>query len=105
MSDNVLIVLIIAVAVIVILILFRKQLSRFFIKANRDGVEAELQTTRGQETQPTPAGDKASVTISGNKQIGRENAIDVGRDDVAVEKNLQLGEGQDIKVRPDKGDK
>ena len=101
MSDTVLVVLIIAITVIVVLILFRKQLSRFFIRANKEGVEAELQT----HEQEKPAGEKAGVSISGNKQIGRDNVIDVGRDNVEVEDNLQLGEGQQIKVRPEKSKK
>jgi hypothetical protein len=42
------------------------------------------------------------VTISGNKQIGKEQSIDVGRPDVAVTDNLQIGEDQEIKVQPDK---
>ncbi len=99
MSDPVLIVLIIAVAVIVVLVLFRKQLSRFFIKAGREGVEADLTTREPASTTP-PAGRPGTV-ITGNRQIGRKNKIDVGRTHAAVQDNLQLGEGQELKARPD----
>lgn len=103
MSDTVLIVLIITIAVIVVLWIFRKQVSRFFIKASKEGVEADL-TTREPASETKPASEaRPGVTISGNKQIGKKNTIDVGQSDVAVEDNLQLGEGQQIKVRPDPG--
>lgn len=103
MSDTVLIVLIVTIAVIVVLLIFRKQVSRFFIKASKEGVEADL-TTREPvpaATSTTSSETRPSVVISGNKQIGKEQEIDVGRADVAVKDNLQLGEGQEIKVRPD----
>jgi len=101
MSDTVLIVLIVAVAVIVVLLIFRKQVSRFFIKAGKEGVEADLTTREPAAIAETSTGSSPSVVISGNKQIGKENKIDVGRSDVAVQDNLQLGEGQEIKARPD----
>lgn len=102
MSDTVLIVLIVAVAVIVVLLIFRKQVSRFFIKAGKEGVEADLTTREPAAPAGTPGGSPAGVVISGNKQIGKKNKIDVvGRSDVAMQDNLQLGEGQEIKARPD----
>lgn len=111
MSDTVIIALIIAAVIVIALIIFRKQLSRFFFKAGPAGVEAEMETrkpdsmTSPSATQePSSAtGDRTSVTISDNKQIGKQQKIDVRRPDVMVTDNLQLGEGQEIKVRPDKG--
>lgn len=108
MSDTVLIVLIIAITVLVVLIIFRRQLSRFLFKANREGIEAELETHKPAApkglTTPSPnqPGDRPSTTISGNWQIGSGNMIHVDRGDVAVEDNVQLGSDQEIKVRPDK---
>lgn len=107
MSDTVLIVLIITVAVVVVLLIFRKQVSRFFIKASKEGVEADL-TTREPAPAATPTSSSESrpgVVISGNKQIGQKNTIDVAQSNVAVEDNLQVGEEQQIKVRPDPGAK
>jgi hypothetical protein len=101
MSDTVLIVLIIAVVVIIVLVIFRKQVSRFFIKASKEGLEADLTTREPSPSSTATPGSPASVTISGNKQIGKEQKIDVGRPDVAVQENLQLGQEQEIKVRPD----
>ncbi len=102
MSDTVLIVLIVAVTIVVVLWIFRKQISRFFIKAGKDGVEADL-TTREPVAPPTtpPQTGSSGVVISGNKQIGKDQKIDVGRSEVAVQDNLQLGERQEIKVQPD----
>lgn len=110
MSDIVIIALIIAAVIVIALIIFRKQLSRFFFKAGPAGVEAEMETREpGSMASPSAsqepssaAGERASVTISDNKQIGKQQKIDVGRPDVAVTDNLQLGEGQQITVRPDK---
>jgi hypothetical protein len=101
MSDTVLIVLIIAVVVVVVLLIFRKQVSRFFIKASKDGVEADLTTREPAAPSTTASGNPASVVISGNKQIGKEQKIDVARPDVAVQDNLQLGYDQEIKVKSD----
>lgn len=95
MSDPVLIVLIIAIAVVLVLVIFRRQLSSFFLKANKEGLEARL------ETRETSSTGRADVTISRNKQIGRGNVIEVGRGNVGVEDNTQLGEDQQIIARPD----
>jgi len=111
MNDTVLIVLIITIGVIVILLLFRNQLSRFLFKANREGIEAEMETHNTREGKAAAAASPAatsgaeSVTISRNKQVGRDNVIDVGRANVAVEENLQRGENQEITVRPEPSSK
>jgi hypothetical protein len=101
MSETTWIVLIVTAAVIVVLWMFRGTLSRFFLRANRDGVEAELQTreSEGTPSAPSPA---PGVNISGNRQLGKDNEIAVGRDNVNVSDNLQAGEEQSIDVKADK---
>lgn len=44
MNETVFITLIITLGVLIVLWMFRNQLSRFFFKANRTGIEAELHT-------------------------------------------------------------
>lgn len=110
MSDSVLIVLIIAVTILVVLLFFRRQLSNFIFKANREGVEAQLKTHKPEKSVPSggPAvrpGKRPSVNISGNRQIGKRNKIKVERDDADVSDNLQLGEDQEILARQDDEDK
>jgi hypothetical protein len=104
MNDAIWIALIIAGAIIVVLYMFRGVLARFFFKAGHEGVEASLetrdQTTGSATASPTPP-PRAGVNISGNQQIGRENKIEVGRQDVNVSDNTQLGEKQEIKVQPE----
>ena len=101
MSDTVMIVLIIAIAIIIVLIIFRRQLSKFVFKANKEGIETSLQTHK-PISESSQVGDKASkanregISISKNRLIGKKNVIEVGRDDVAVEDNLILGEEQKI---------
>ena len=97
MSDTVLITLIVAATVIILLFMFRRQLSRFGIKANKEGIEAELETR-----DPSAMPDRQDgVIISGAKQFGKEQVIDVGRENVTVEDTRQVGTGQKIIVRPD----
>ena len=97
MSDTVLVVLIVAVAVVIVLIIFRKQLSRFFIQADQEGFKAELET----QEQTTTASENAGVRISGSKQLGKRNVVEVEQADVVVEDTLQAGEDQKISVKPD----
>ena len=98
MSDTVLVVLIVAATVIVVLYMFRRQLSAFLFKANKDGLEAELKTHAPDETK---TGDSHGVQISGNRLVGKENEIEIGRDDVGVDDNILLGKKQKIQVKPD----
>lgn len=100
MSDTVQIGLIIAFVVIVVLFMFRERLRNFMIKANKDGVEANLDA--GQGVSQAGKNKRATVNISGNKQIGNKNRIDVGRTNVNVEKNLQKGNNQEIVVKSPK---
>lgn len=104
MDNLIWIVLIVAVTVILVLILFRRTLSKFFLKANRDGVEAGLEIRDAvpdplspNETAPSP-----SINISGNRQIGSGNKISVARPDVNVSDNTQAGQKQTIEVKSDK---
>jgi hypothetical protein len=101
MSDSVLITLIIALGIVVILFMFRRQLQEFFFKANKDGVEARLRTQKMSGTaQPkSKAGKEHEVNISGNKQIGRGNKIDVGVNDTNVSDNEQVGQDQRIQAK------
>jgi hypothetical protein len=114
MSDTVIVALIIAIVILAALVIFRKQLSKLFVKISPNSVEAGLETHQvsdpaqvvaapppATQAPPAGAGERASVTISGNKQIGVKQKIDVGRPDVAITDNLQLGEDQEIVVRPD----
>jgi len=96
MSETLWITLIIAVVVLVVLFMFRKQLQSFLFKANREGIQAELNTR-----DPRPQG-RAQVNITGNRQAGKDNAIDVGRSGVNVQDNKQRGSNNKITVTPDK---
>ena len=97
MSDTVLIVLIVAVVVAVVLFMFRQQLKRFLFKANKDGIEATLETRDASRRSAGPRG----VSISRNVQAGKGNVIDVGRSDANVSENLQQGEDNVIRARPE----
>lgn len=100
MNENtVLIVAVVAIAVIVVLLMFRERLRSFGFKAGKDGLEANLETSQQGKSQGSRS---RSVEISGNKQIGKGNEIDVGRSNVNVEENLQRGNNQKIVVRSQK---
>ena len=102
MSDTVLVVLIITVAVVIVLYVFRNQLSRFFIKANQEGIEAELQTRDSSSAGGGAGGStgkSAGVNISRNVQAGKGNVIEVGRSNANVSENKQLGEENVIRAR------
>ena len=106
MSDSVWIVLIIAVVVLVALFIFRRQLSSFFLKASKEGLEAKLETrepaARTSSAEPTgETGGRASVNISGSRQVGRRNKMRVGRPDVNISDVDQFGTDQEIEVEPD----
>jgi FtsZ-interacting cell division protein ZipA len=106
MSDTVIIVLIVAIAVIIVLVLFRNQLKRFGIRADEKGIQAELETQDRSEGssatgQPPGTQKRAGVRISGTTQAGRDNVVEVSRDDVEIENVKQLGESQQIRVKPD----
>lgn len=100
MSDNVWIVLIVALTVIVVLFLFRRQLSSFFLRAGKDGLETRLETRDTPGNAPGDGSD-ASVNISGTRQIGRKNKIRVSRPDVNISQVDQIGSEQQIDVQPD----
>jgi hypothetical protein len=106
MSENGWIVLIIAATVVTVLFMFRGTLARFFFKAGSSGIEAVLEareqaTTNTGDSGARPTRPPGQVTISGNRQIGRRNEIDVSRPDVDVTENLQLGTDQEIAARLD----
>jgi hypothetical protein len=103
MSDTVLIALIVAVTLVVVLYMFRRQLSNFVFRANKQGVEAQLSTRQPDAPDQTPPGPDPSpgVVIRGNVQRGRDHKIQVGRDNVQVRDNLQEGQRQEITAGPD----
>lgn len=102
MSDTVLIVLIVVAAVIVVLWMFRSSLSRFFIKANKEGMEAELQTHDNHEQNEGTPGERPDVNVRSNWQVGRGNKIRVSGKEADVSDNRQLGEDQDITIKDKK---
>ena len=110
MSDTVTIVLIVAIAIIIVLVLFRNQLKRFGFRADEKGIEAELETREKSEDtsaarQSPEAQKRAGVRITGTTQAGRDNIVEVSRDDVEIEDVKQLGESQQIRVNPDESAK
>jgi hypothetical protein len=109
MSETVQIVLIVALVVVVMLVLFRRQLSQFFIKANKDGLEASLTTHQpatGSGAGGTAAkASQASVQISGVRQLGAENTMSVGRSGVEISAIDQVGKGNELEVKPDPASK
>jgi len=104
MSDTVWIVLIVAIVILIVLYLFRSRLSRFVVKASKGGIEADLQTrdsSQASEVAGSASDKQASVNISGNRQIGRRNVIEVGRGNINIAGNTQLGEDQKITTSQD----
>jgi len=104
MSDTVWVVLIISITIVVILFLFRRQLSDFIFKANKEGVEARLKTHRQvgvpNPDQPTIGIDKPhSVNISKNRLWGKKNKIDVNQS-ANVSDNQLIGQDQEIRIGP-----
>jgi hypothetical protein len=107
MSDSVLIVLVIAVAVVVILFMLRKRITLFEFQANKDGLQSKLKAPpemaaggEGRSASP-PSPRPGSVRISRNWLVGSRNRVDVGRGDVEIDRNKQLGRDESIVVRPD----
>jgi hypothetical protein len=105
MSDNVLIVLIVAAAVVVVLFMFRGQLKKFRIKADKDGVESTLETKPENLSQPGKPASRSgsSMSVSENKLLGKNNQISVSTSSPApkhmdVDDNLLAGEGQKIDI-------
>jgi hypothetical protein len=103
MSDTVIIILVIVIGIVVVLFMFRDRLKRFSIKGSKDEVEANLETYK-ENQQPASAdavgkpSQSYGVNISGNKQVGKGNKIDVAQKKVNVSYNVQLGQGNKIDV-------
>ena len=98
MSDIAIAILAITGVVIVALFLLRNQIKRLVFKAGPDGVETDIETHETNSTAKPP-----SIRITGNKQIGKRNRIDVERDDVEVADNVQRGEDHGIRAASDQG--
>jgi hypothetical protein len=92
MSDTVLIVLLIVIAVIIIVFFLRKRISHFFFKANKEGLEANIDTNQER---------KNGVEISGTTLRGENCTIDVSRDNVKITDVVENGKGHKIAVRAD----
>ncbi len=86
MNNTVLIALIIAVAVVIILIVLKDRLGKFSLKANPDGINANLEARSG------------GVTISKSKQTGKGHDMTVSRDDVTITEYEQDGEEHKLHV-------
>lgn len=103
MDSTVWIALIIAAAVIVILFMFRPALKKFFLRADQGGIEAGIETREVPAAQPstdaTP-NQAHAIEISHNKLMGAKQKISVGRSDVKVSDNTQIGHNQAIEVKP-----
>jgi hypothetical protein len=65
--------------------------------ATNDKAESHTPQTPAHPT--SGSREQARITISGNRQTGNRHAIDIGRDEVTVEKNVQEGEDNTIVVR------
>ena len=105
MSDNVLIILIVAAAVVLVLFMFRGQLKKFRIKADKDGLESTLETKPDNVslTQNPTKQTGSSMSVSDNKLLGKNNQISVSTSSPApkhmdVDENLLAGEGQKIDI-------
>jgi len=82
-------------------------LSSFLFRVNKEGFEAELKTHSsssigGTSDTPSNPSKPSGINIEGNRQFGMRNKIEIERDDVNVEDNIQLGAGQEIVARSDK---
>jgi len=99
-SDKAIIVSAVALAIVVILFLVRERLSRFAFKANRDGLETEIETNLPRGDAGTAARAR-SIRVSNNRQEGTGHRIEVARGSVEVEGNIQAGSDQKISVGRD----
>ena len=90
MSDTVLIAIIFAVTMIIVVLILRGTLTKVGIKANTDGVEADL------EANSPPS---SHVNIEGNKIAGQDQSLKVSRGNTNIKDNELKGKGQKIEVR------
>ncbi len=107
MDSNVLIALIVVAGIVVIVFLLRDRITKLRARASMSKGEGgvDIEAAKPKQKMSAQPPDPHSVVISGNKNIGRGNAIEVSRDDVAVTDNLQLGEDQKIVAKPETGRK
>lgn len=101
MNQSVWIVLIVSVTVIVALFIFRRQLSSFFFKASKEGLETRLETRETIAGSAAEAGERASVNISGTRLSGCRNKIKVSRPNVNISKVDVIGRDTEIVVEPE----
>ncbi len=101
-SNTVLVALIVVVGIVIIVLLLRDRITKFGAHASlkdQDG-SVSIEAAKPQRAK-TPPPDTHSVVISRNKNIGKDNAIEVSRGDVAVTDNDQIGQNQKIVAEPD----
>jgi len=83
MSDTVIIALIIAVVILAALIIFRKQLSKLFVKISKDSVEAGLETREaGGAAQAAATSQIPSSTLQSNAVTPDTPKVDVDIRDI-----------------------
>jgi hypothetical protein len=101
-TNLVLFALIVVVGIVVIVLLLRNRVTKVDANASLKDQSGSfsVQASKPQPPQGTPP-DSHSVVISGNKNIGKDNAIEVSHADVAVKDNTQIGKNQKIVVEPD----
>ncbi len=101
MSERFWIIVVVAVGVLLLILILRSQLKRLAFKVA--GVEAEVET-HGAESASRAAAEpikrRAGINISDVNQAGSDNVIDVGRDDVNIERLSQKDKNK-VVVRPD----
>ena len=101
MNEKIILWSIVALTVLIVLFMFRRQLKHFLFKAGSEGIEARLDTyekesnRRESDQIQTPG----TINISRNRQVGKNNKIEVAQENVNVTENKQLGSNQEIKVK------
>lgn len=105
-NSSVLIALIVVVGIVVIVFMLRGRITRFIaqISLKDHSGNIGIEAAKPQKPQVVPP-DSHSVVISGSKQIGKGNVIEISRDDVAVTDFDQIGQDQKIVAKPDTGRK
>lgn len=92
MSDTVLIALITAATVVVALLIFRRRLTRLLFRFK--GIDAQL-TAEPSRRDQAAAG---RLKISGNKQVGTKNTIEIAAAEAEMSNNIQKGDANTLRL-------
>jgi hypothetical protein len=92
MSDTVIVTAIIAAAILGALFIFRKRLTKFLIRFK--GIDAQLTAAPLTKATNTSKG----LSVSGNKQVGMRNIIDIQKTQGDVSDNTQKGADNQLRV-------